>query len=235
MSPGRTGLLAGTAVATTADLRHTDFPMALLGGYRTHEVEAFRRKALAEIEQLGRALEERARTEEELAREVYRLNQALELLNATAAPPAPEPHVPAQSASRVLTLANKNAERLVDDARADAVRIVGEARHAADQVLARAEQHAVQIHEAAVAEGEKERARIIEEASAEARRTASGFRMLCEEMGVSLQETAASLAKRAAEWDGRAKDAQSPPQASPPDGGPASRRTGSQRQASAKA
>lgn len=221
MTTNSTRLLAGTAL-TAADIRGARFPMAVIGGYRAADVEAFRTRVYNAMAQLHRALEERATVERELNGEIQRLTQQLE-----SGAPSADVQAGAQSAGRILTLAQQNADNLLTDARGEAARIVGEARHAAEQLMARVQQEAAQLREQANAAAEEERTQIIERASAEGRMVASGFRTLSEEMSTGLLETLESLAKRVAEWDQRARASQAP---APPQ----RRRTGAQAQASAK-
>jgi len=226
MSGDDTRLLTGTAL-TPVDLRHADFPAAVIGGYRVRDVEVFRETAASALEQMYRALDDRRATEEELVHEVQRLQEALQQAAGNGAP-GPE-------AGRVLALAQQNADSLLTDARQEAAKIVGQAREAAGQLLARAEQQGAAAIKQAATEAEAERTRIIDEASAEGRRVASGFRALAAEMGTGLQEMLEALGKRAAEWDQRARESQAPPRAAARSGTGSRRATGAQRQASARA
>jgi DivIVA domain-containing protein len=223
MSTNPTRLLTGTAL-TPADIRGADFPMAIIGGYRTADVEAFRTRVYNAIGQLHRALEERAVTEQELNGEIQRLTRHLE-----SGAPSADVQAGAQSAVRVLAIAQQNADNLLTDARTEAARIAGEARHQAEQLMARVQQEAVQLREQAHAAAEEERTQIIEQASAEGRMVASGFRTLSEEMSAGVVETLETLAKKVAEWDQRARAAQAPARPAAP-----RRRSGPQPQASAK-
>lgn len=224
MTTNSTRLLTGTAL-TPADIRGTKFPVAVIGGYRAADVEAFRDRVYRAMGQLHRALDERAVTEEELTGEIRRLTQQLE-----SGAPSADVQSGAQSAGRILTLAQQNADNLLTDARAEAARIVGEARHQAEQLMARVQQDAVQLREQAQATADEERTQIIEQASAEGRMVASGFRTLSEEMSTGMLETLEALAKRVSEWDQRARASQAPARTTAPQ----RRRTGAQSQASAK-
>lgn len=223
MTMDSTRLLTGTAL-TPADIRGADFPMAIIGGYRTADVEAFRDRVYRAMAQLHRALDERAVTEQELTAEVQRLTQMLE--NG----PNAQAQAGAQSAGRILTLAQQNADNLLADARTEAGRIVGEARHTAEQLTARAQQEAAELRERVHGEAEEERAQVIEQASAEGRAVASAFRGLSEEMGQGLTATLETLRKQVTEWDQRAAAGQAPPRAA----AASRRRSGPQPQASAK-
>ena len=209
MPTGDTRLLSGTAL-TAADLERAQFPMAIIGGYRVNDVEAFRSRVISALGQLHRALTERSTNEQELASEVRRLQGILDQGGTVPTPAAQEN---GQSAGRVLTLAQRNAEQLVGEAQQQAASIVAKARHDAEQLAAHARQQAEQVLAQATADGEAERARIIEAGTADARRTASGFRVLSEEMAVGLREIIENLVKQAAEWDGRATEVMAPPQA----------------------
>lgn len=225
MTTNSTRLLTGTAL-TLADINETNFPMAIIGGYRVADVEAFRTRIYNATGQLHRALEERRVTEEELSSEIRRLTQQLE-----SGAPSTDVQAGAQSAGRILTIAQQNADNLLVDARAEAARIVGEARHQAEQLMARVQQEAAQLRERVHAEAEEERTQVIEQASAEGRAVASAFRGLSEEMGQGLTATLEALRKQVSEWDQRAAAGQAPARTA------ASRRrnSGPQPQASAKA
>lgn len=224
--PG-TGLVAAARRLSANGARSATFPQQVLGGYSPRAVEAFRRE-------VTRTLAAMETTEQELLAEIRRLNEE--------APPAqdtvPIGLMPSDHALNVLAAAQANADKItaesrreadqaVAEARQEAVRIIGEARHQADQVRLHAELQAAEILRQATEQAEAERTRIINEASAESRRTASGFRILGEEMGARLHELAGQLAEQVAEWDKRAAEAQASP--------PRSRQNGARRpQESAK-
>lgn len=205
----RTGLVAVSRL-TADDARNAQFPQQVLGGYSARAVEAFRSTVI-------RALAARETTEQELVAEIERLNELAEGGPATVSfSPDPSSH-----ALNVLATAQVNADQITADARRDAegavtgaqqeaARIVGEARHLADQVRQHAELQAADILRQATEQAEAERTRIINEGSADTRRTASGFRVLAEEMGAHLHELAGQLSEKVAEWDGRAAEAQAP-------------------------
>lgn len=205
----RTGLVAASRL-TADNARNAQFSQQVIGGYSVRAVEAFRDTVI-------RALAARETTEQELLAEIRRLEEAGP--SPATVPFSPEPST---HALNVLAAAQTNADKIEADARREAdgavtaaqqeaARIVGEARHLADQVRQHAELQAAQILREATEQAEAERTRIVNEGSADARRTASGFRVLGEEMGTHLHELAGQLAEKVAEWDGRAAEAQAAP------------------------
>jgi DivIVA domain-containing protein len=185
-------LLGGPRI-TAEQVRGMQFPMAMLGGYRTTDVEAFRRRVADELRMAHAALADFMTERQELLGEIERLGS--------------QPH-PAVANGRhaidVLAVAQGQADRLVSDARAEAQRLVEAARAEAGQLTEHARQQAGRLVESATAEGEAEKARIIDSATAEARKQVDFLSGLAKTMREGLGGQVETLMEKLSAWEEQA-------------------------------
>lgn len=190
-----TGLVGGPHI-TTDEMQALRFSSVVIGGYRVTEVEAFRRRVVAERERLARALAETRTVEQELREEVLRLRQMLE----------EAPQGPADQGAYVLRAAQQTAETIAAQARQQAQRTVAGAQAEAAQLTEHARQQAGEMLNRARQEAAAERSRLIEETAGEARREADFYSRLVALVRDGLTEQAAVLTDRLAEWDKQARE-----------------------------
>jgi DivIVA domain-containing protein len=199
-----TGLLGGPRL-TPEDVRRTEFPR-VFRGYDVVSVEKFRARLATQLNQLYQALDERAASNHALLEEVARLGQPPPL-GAPVAPVLPNE----QQAVNILRAAQQNADTIVGQARQQADRMVGEAAHArdqltehasqqADQLMRSAKQQADDLVAAARQHAEAERVRIIDAATADARRDVVHLTKLAADIRDTLRADTETLYKQVSEW-----------------------------------
>jgi cell division septum initiation protein DivIVA len=195
----RTSLLGSRRISGD-QARRVNFPSQVLGGYRPGDVEAFRTRVTAELDTLGRALEDSQAQTLELEREVVRLSE--ELAQVRSHRPAA---VSGEHAIDILSVAQGHADQLVAGAKQEADRLVSTAGHEARQMTEHARQQAAGIIRQATNEGGAEKARIIDSATAESRRQASFYAGLARAMGDGLGGQVETLLKNLSEWESQAR------------------------------
>jgi vacuolar-type H+-ATPase subunit H len=191
-----TSLLGGKRI-TGGEVRRAQFPSAIIGGYRVQDVEKFRARVAGELELVHRALDDTATERQEFLREIERLNSRLAYR-----PTGPMPAMAnSERAIDILMVAQQQADKLVADAKEEARRIVGDARRDIGQMTEHARQQADAFMNQARQEGTNERARIIDGATAEARRQVDFLVELGRTIRGGLGGQVEDLLAHLSEWD----------------------------------
>lgn len=203
----RSSLVGGPRI-TGDQARQVSFPSAVLGGYRVADVEVFRSRAANEIDTVHRALADMRTEQEELVQQINQLTAELDRYRND--PRAARAADNGQRAIDILNVAQQHADKLVGQAQEEARGIVNSARHDHDQMTEHARQQAARIISQAQQEGQAEKARIIDSATAESRLQADFYAGLAKAMCDGLGGQVKDLVSRLAEWEKLAHEGAAP-------------------------